>query len=276
MNRTLIVAELGINHNGNLDIAKELIKAARLSGCDAVKFQKRTVDLVYTDAELDRPRKSPFGMTNRDLKDALEFDREEYEVIDRYCRQMGIPWFASCWDKTSVDFIHSFGPPFYKIASPFLWNKELLQYTADKGVPIILSTGAAAETQIREAIEIFGRKNIINLMHCVYAYPASADDLNLSYIPKLKEKFGLEVGYSNHVPEVIFSVVAVALGARMIEFHFTLDRGMWGSDQASSLEPQEVESLVKYIRSIEKAMGDGKKKVHDKELTTLKRIARMK
>ena len=259
MKRTFVIAEIGINHNGDIGIAKKLIDIAKETDCDAVKFQKRTVDLVYKDAELNRLRKSPFGNTYREQKNALEFSQKQYEDINKYCKKVGILWFASCWDRVSVDFINKFNPPFFKIASSFIRNKELLKYTADKNTPLILSTGMSTESQIVEAIDIVGKKNIVNLMYCVSSYPSLPEEINLKYILRLKKKFGLDVGYSNHNPEIAFCMAAVLLGASMIEFHITLDRKMWGTDQTSSLEPQEVFSLLKHIRNVERSMGYLKK-----------------
>jgi N-acetylneuraminate synthase len=270
--KCFIVAEIGINHNGDIRIAKRLIKAAKDAGCDAVKFQKKTVDSVYTKEALDKPQKSLFGETFRDLKLGLEFGQKEYEDINIFCRRFDIVWFASCWDKVSVDFIYQFKPPLYKIASPCLINDELLRYTTSKKIPIILSTGMSTEKQISHAINVIGRRNIINIMHCTSCYPTKPEELNLSYILKLKENFGLEVGYSNHNPEIIFCLAAVALGAKVLEFHITLDRAMWGVDQTSSLEPQEAGLLIKYIREIEKSLGEGIKKIYNRELTISKKL----
>jgi len=254
MGKTFVIAEIGLNHNGDLGITRKLIEIAGKAGCNAVKFQKRTVDLVYTDAELKKPRKSPFGNTYGDSKRALEFSLKDYKKIDGYCRKSGVSWFASCWDAASVDFIDRFNPPFFKIASCFLGNRGLLSYTAAKKAPLILSTGMSTDSQVREAIDSAGREKIANLMHCVSSYPCLPGELNLRRITSLKEKFRLETGYSGHCPRIIFFLAAVALGARMIEFHITLDRKMWGSDQSSSLEPGEVFSLLKGIREMEEAL----------------------
>jgi len=255
--KCFIIAEIGINHNGDIRIAKRLIRTAKDAGCDAVKFQKKTVDLVYAKETLAKPQKSPFGKTFRDLKLGLEFGQEEYREINIICKKYDIIWFASCWDRVSVDFVHQFNPPLYKIASRCLTNDDLLKYTANKRTPIILSTGMSTEKQIGHAINIIGRTNIINIMHCTSSYPAKPEEINLSYIPRLKKVFKLEVGYSNHNPEIIFCLAAVALGAKMLEFHITLNRMMWGADQTSSIEPQEAFLLVKYARKIERALGDG-------------------
>jgi N-acetylneuraminate synthase len=268
-----IVAEIGINHNGDLAVAKRLIDVAVAAGCDAVKFQKRTIEVVYTQEELDRPRESPFGETNRDLKLALEFGRAEYQEIDRYCRERGIPWFASCWDEASVDFVESFDPPCFKISSALLTHGELLRHLRSLGRPILMSTGMSTMDEIRHAVEVLGVEDLI-LMHCTSTYPSPPEELNLRVITTLQREFPCPVGYSGHEVGLQTSVAAVALGACAVERHITLDRAMWGSDQAASVEPQGVMRLVRDIRVIEKAMGDGRKRVYDSELPVRAKLRR--
>lgn len=269
-----IVAEIGINHNGDIEIAKKLISAAMLAGCDAVKFQKRTIDVVYTPEELARPRESPFGTTNGDLKCGLEFGLEEYKVIDEYCRMSNIIWYASCWDEESVDFIAQFNPVCYKIASPCLTDDNLLRHHRRYKRPIILSTGMSRLEQIDHAVEVLGTENLI-LMHCNSTYPGKVEELNLKVIQTLKERYKVAVGYSGHEIGLSTSVAAAVLGAGMVERHITLDRAMWGSDQAASVEPHGFARLVRDIHVIEKAMGDGIKRVYESEITIMKKLRRV-
>ncbi len=261
-----IIAEIGINHNGDINIAKQLIDVAAKAGADAVKFQKRTVDVVYTPEELAKPRENPFGLTNGDLKRGLEFGQKEYEEIDKYCREKRILWFASCWDKESIDFTNQFNPPCYKIASACLTDDELLKYTRAKGKPIILSTGMSTMEEIYHAIEVLNREDL-SLLHCVSTYPAQNSELNLSVIQSFQEKFpNVPIGYSGHEVGLAPSLFAVALGACIIERHITLNRSMWGSDQAASVEPQGFERLVRDIRTYEEIRGDGIKRVLESEI----------
>jgi len=272
-NPTYIVAEIGINHNGSIDIAKKLIDLAKVAGCDAVKFQKRTIDIVYTPEELAKPRANPFGETNGDLKYGLEFGLEEYTEIDRYCRSKDIPWFASCWDEKSVDFIDQFDVPCYKIASASLTDDNLIQYTRSKGKPIILSTGMSTLEQIDHAVEILGKEDLI-ILHTTSTYPAFYNELNLSVIPLLMRRYNVPIGYSGHETGLPSSIAAVAMGACIVERHITLDRAMWGSDQAASLGPSGILKLVSEIRLVEEALGDGVKKVIERELPILKKLRR--
>lgn len=269
-----IVAEIGINHNGDLDLAKRLISVAVGAGCDAVKFQKRTVDIVYTAEELAKPRESPFGTTNGDLKWGLEFEPEDYQEIDRYCREVKMPWFASCWDEPSVDVINQFDVPCFKIASPSLTDENLLRHTRATGRPIILSTGMSTLEEIDRAVEILGTDDLI-LLHACSAYPAHYEELNLRVISRLRRRYGVPVGYSGHETGLPSSVAAAALGACMIERHITLDRSMWGSDHAASLEPNGVNKLVGYVRLVEKSMGDGVKRVLEREHPVIKKLRRV-
>ena len=258
------VGEIGINANGSLDIASKLIATAALAGCQAVKFQKRTVDVVYTAEELSRSRDSPFGKTNGDLKYALEFDGYDYNEIDRLSRVHHILWFASCWDEASVDFIEQFDPPCYKIASASLTDIDLLQYTRSMGRPIILSTGMSTLAQIDKAVEAIGDTDLV-ILHCTSTYPCQPQELNLQCIPMLQERYNVPIGFSDHSPGLPASIAAVGLGACMIERHITLNRTMFGSDQAASIEPRGLSRLVDYIRYIEQARGDGIKTVYPSE-----------
>jgi N-acetylneuraminate synthase len=269
-----IVAEIGINHNGDVKLAKKLIDAAVDAGCSAVKFQKRTVDVVYTPEELARPRESPFGTTNGDLKRALEFGPDAYVEIDRHCRQAGIPWFASCWDETAVDFIAQFDPPCFKIASASLTDDKLLRRHRTLGKPIVLSSGMSSLAQIDHAVEILGKENLI-LLHCTSTYPAKLEELNLKVIPFLMERYAIPIGYSGHEVGLYTSLAAAVLGACFIERHITLDRAMWGSDQAASVEPPGFVRLIKDIRAIEIAMGDGVKRVYESEKPIMQKLRRV-
>ena len=269
-----VAAEIGINHNGKVDIAKKLIDVAALGGCNAVKFQKRTVDVVYTPEELVKPRESPFGTTNGDLKRALEFGEREYEAIDRYCRDKEVLWYASCWDEASVDFIERFNPPCYKIASASLTDDELLRHHRRYGRPIILSTGMSTLVQIDHAVEVLGSDDLV-ILHCTSTYPSQVEELNLEAIAQLRDRYDVPVGYSGHEVGLATSVAAAALGACMVERHITLDRAMWGSDQAASIEPQGIWRLVKDIRAVEKAQGDGVKRVWPSEVPIMQKLRRV-
>ncbi len=268
------IAEIGINHNGSLEIAKKLIDAAVDCGCDAVKFQKRTVDVVYTADELTKPRENPFGPTNGDLKRGLEFGFEQYKAIDRYCREKGIDWFASCWDEASVDFLEQFNPVCYKIASASLTDDNLLRHHRKTKRSIILSTGMSSIEQISNAVEILGRENLV-ILHCTSTYPSQPEELNLKTILTLKSRFGIPIGYSGHEVGLATSYAAAVLGACVIERHITLDRAMWGSDQAASVEPQGFKRLVRDLRELDRALGDGVKRVYDSEIPIIKKLRRV-
>jgi len=269
-----VIAEIGINHNGEIDVAKKLIDVAVSAKCGAVKFQKRTIDVVYSADELARPRESPFGETNGDLKYGLEFGQEEYENIDRYCKQVGIDWFASCWDEQSVDFIAQFDVPCYKIASASLTDDGLLRHTRSKGRPVMLSTGMSTLEQIDHAVEVLGKEDLV-VLHSTSTYPALYEELNLRVIPALRQRYALPVGYSGHETGLSTSIASVALGACVVERHITLDRSMWGSDQAASIEPQGFVRLVRDIRLVETAMGDGVKRVVEREVPIMKKLRRV-
>ena len=271
---TFIIAEIGINHNGDLDLAKRLIDAADKAGCDAVKFQKRTIGIVYSPEELARQRQSPFGSTNGDLKRGLEFGQNEFEEIDAHCREIGMLWFASCWDESSVDFLMRFDPSCFKIASASLTDHDLLRHYRKKGKPIILSTGMSTLEQIDDAVEVLKKDELI-LLHSTSTYPANLDELNLRCIQTLRERFPVPVGYSGHEVGLSTTVAAVALGAAVVERHITLDRAMWGSDQAASVEPRGFERLVREIRAVEEALGDGVKRVYEREIPVLEKLRRV-
>jgi N-acetylneuraminate synthase len=269
-----IIAEIGINHNGDIDQARRLISVAVAAGCDAVKFQKRTVETVYTAEELAKPRESPFGTTNGDLKRGLEFGHDEYRLIDRYCREVKMPWFASCWDEKSVDFIDQFDVPCFKIASASLTDDRLLRHTRSKRRPIILSTGMSTVEEIDHAVEVLGKEDLL-LLHACSVYPAYYPELNLKAIQALRERYGLPVGYSGHETGLPATVAAVALGACCLERHITLDRAMWGSDQAASLEPNGISKIVSYVRIVEQSLGDGVKRVVEREQPIIKKLRRV-
>lgn len=270
-----IIAEIGINHNGSIELAKKLIDEAKNAGCDAVKFQKRTVDVVYTKEELAKERITPLGRTNGDLKRGLEFNYSQYKEIDEYCKKRKIIWFASCWDEGSVDFIEQFNPPCYKIASASLTDDNLLKHTKNTGRPIILSTGMSTMEQIEHAVGILGEDNLV-LMHATSTYPTAQNELNLQVILTLKNKFSCPVGFSGHERGLAPSLMAVTMGADAIERHITLDRTTWGSDHAASLEPQGITRLVRDIRQVPIVMGDGCKKVYDDELPIIEKLRRVK
>jgi N-acetylneuraminate synthase len=270
----MLVAEIGINHNGDVNLAKKLISAAVLASCNAVKFQKRTVDVVYSAEELARPRESPFGMTNGELKRGLEFGIDQYRAIDQYCREHNILWFASAWDEASVDFMEQFDPPCYKIASASLTDDGLLRHHRRTRKPLILSTGMSTIEEIDHAVDVLGTKNLI-LMHATSTYPCALSELNLRAIPMLIERYQVPVGYSGHEVGLATTVATVAMGACMIERHITLDRAMWGSDQAASVEPHGFAHLVRDVRNIEVAMGDGVKKLYESERPVREKLRRV-
>lgn len=268
-----IIAEIGINHNGSVKLAKRMIDIAKTTGCDAVKFQKRTVDVVYTKEELARERKSIFGNTNGDLKYGLEFGEKEYKEIDTYCKEKGIMWFASCWDEDSVDFIEKFDVPCYKIASASLTDDNLLKYTKSKGKPILLSTGMSTMEQIKHAVSILGEENLI-LFHCTSTYPSNTAEINLRVIETFRKEFSCPIGYSGHERGVTPSILAVALGACAVERHITVDRTNWGSDQAASLEMAGLYHMVRDIRQVPDLLGDGIKTVYQREIPIIEKLRR--
>lgn len=273
---TFIVAEIGINHNGNMDICKKMIDMAANAGCDAVKFQKRTPDICVPDNEKDIIRETPWGrMTYLDYRKRIEFGKDEYIEIDRYCKEKGIMWFASPWDIPSVDFLEQFNIPCYKIASACLTDKRLLKRIKTTNVPIILSTGMSTMGQINDAIDILGENNLI-LLHCTSTYPCPIDELNLNVIKTFRGIFKCPIGYSGHESITYPSVLAVALGACVIERHITIDRAMYGSDQAASLELRGLQIMCNEIRNIPIYLGNGIKTVYDSEKPFIQRLRLVK
>ena len=269
-----VIAEVGINHNGDLDLAKRLILEAKKAGCDAVKFQKRTVEDVYTPADLDRPRESPWGSTNRAQKMGLEFGKNEYDEIDSYCKKLKIEWFASAWDLKSQDFLSEYDCKYNKIASPMLRVYPLLEKVADEGKYTFISTGMSTEEEIEKAVSIFTERNCpFELMHCNSSYPSDNSEANLNTMKTLREKFGCDVGYSGHEKGFQISVAAAALGATSIERHITVDRSMYGSDQAASLGLPGLQKMVRDVREVEKALGDGVKRIYDSEMPAREKLS---
>jgi len=268
-----IIGEIGINHNGDLGIAKKLIDVAAFAGCNAVKFQKRTVEEVYSKEELDKHRESPWGTTNRDQKLGLEFNEKDYDVINKYCNEKGIEWLASAWDVKSQHFIRKYKLKYNKVASAMLTVKPLLEAIAEEKKYTFISTGMSTMDEISQAIEIFKKADCpFELMHTVSTYPMKDEDANLKMIPTLMKKYGCKVGYSGHEVGLQISLAAVTLGATSIERHITIDRTMYGSDQAASVEPSGLIRLVRDIRIIEKALGTGKKVIVDTEKTVKEKL----
>lgn len=270
-----IVAEIGINHNGDLDVAKKLIDAAAQAGCDAVKFQKRTPELCVPPDQRNVLRETPWGtMTYMDYRYQVEFGEQEYREIDSYCRQKGITWFASCWDAESVNFMERFAPVAYKVASACLTDDELLMEINATGRPVILSTGMSSMEEIHHAVSLLDRERLL-ITHCTSTYPCKPEELNLRVIPTLRSLFDCPIGYSGHETGLQSTCAAVAMGACLVERHITLDRAMWGSDQAASVEPQGFQRLVRDIRVVETAMGDGVKRVYETEIPVMEKLRRV-
>jgi len=262
-----LIAEIGINHNGDIELAKNMIKQAHDAGFNAVKFQKRTIDKVYTKEYLDGFRKSPWGTTQREQKNGLEFSAEQYKEIDRYCKELGIEWFASAWDIDAQKFLQRFDLKYNKVASAMLGNKPLLKEIASEGKKTFISTGMSTLEEIDEVIDIFKKANCpFELMHCNSSYPMREEDANLSCIPALKERYGCNVGYSGHESSLIkVCVTAAALGATSLERHITQDRAMYGSDQAASIETHALRDFVETVRKVPGLLGDGIKTVTEVE-----------
>lgn len=270
-----VVGEIGINHIGDLSVARRLIDVARAAGCDAVKFQKRTPDKCVPPAQKGVSLETPWGvMTYLEYRYKVEFGLSEYQEIDRYCTERGIMWLASSWDVDSVDFIEQFNPPCHKIPSACLTDTKLLGRLRETARPIILSTGMSTMAEIAEAVKVLGGDRLI-LLHCNSSYPANEEEINLRVMAELERQFAVPVGYSGHERGIQVSLAAVALGACMVERHITLDRTMWGSDQAASLEPPGLYKLVRDIRLIEKAMGDGCKRVYPSEESIRKKLRKL-
>ncbi|MFC1692048.1 N-acetylneuraminate synthase family protein [Candidatus Latescibacterota bacterium] len=267
-----IIAEIGINHNGDIGIARRLIDIAQSIGCDAVKFQKRTPELCVPPAQRKVMRDTPWGiMTYLDYRRRIEFGQNEYTEIDRYCSEKDITWFASCWDENAVDFLEQFDPACYKIASACLSDEKLLEYINSKGRPMVLSTGMSRMEDIEHAVELLDRDRLL-IAHCTSTYPAKHEELNLRVIQTLRSRFNCPIGYSGHEVGLQTTCAAVVMGAVFVERHITLDRAMWGSDHAASVEPQGFQKIVRDIRVIEKAQGNGVKQVYESEKSAAKRL----
>lgn len=271
-----VIAEIGINHNGDLDIAKQMIDAAVHARADAVKFQKRTPDVATPLEQQNQMRETPWGyISYLDYRYKVEFNEDQYCEIDRYCREKGIAWMVSVWDEPSVDFMEKFDTPAYKIPSASLTDSKLIEKARATGKPLILSSGMSTMEQIRKGVKVSGEKDLV-LMHCTSTYPCEPEELNLKMVETLRNEFpNIPIGYSGHEVGLVPSAVAVAFGACMVERHLTLDRAMWGSDQAASVEPGGFERLVKYIRVTEASLGDGVKKVYPSEQNSMKRLRRL-
>jgi len=264
--KTFIIAEIGINHNGSIEITKDLIKQAAEVGCDAVKFQKRTLEEVYTKEDLDRPRESPWGTTNRQQKEGLEFGLEEYREINAYCKSLGIEWFASAWDMPSQKFLQQFDLKYNKIASAMLTDHALLKEVASEGKHTFISTGMSTLAEVASAVSIFRIANCpFELMHCNSTYPMKNKDANLLVIDTLRDAFECNIGYSGHETGRVVSLIAVAMGATSLERHITLDRTMYGSDQSASIEISEMQKLVRDVRTVSEALGSPEKTVYETE-----------
>ena len=268
-----VITEIGINHNGDLGIAKQLIDVAKIAGADAVKFQKRTIDVVYKKEFLDSHRKSPWGATQRAQKEGLEFGLDEYQEIDAYCKKKGIEWFASAWDIESQKFLRNFDLKYNKIASAMIVYEDLLKEVVSEKKHTFISTGMTDLKHIDRAVEIFKRANCpFELMHCVSTYPMNDEDANLNRIKTLRDRYQCDVGYSGHEVGLAVSYAAVAMGITSLERHITLDRAMYGSDQAASVEPNGLWQLMGAVRKIEKAMGSGEVTMNHKEIPIAQKL----
>ena len=271
--KTFVIAEIGINHNGDIAIAKKLIDIAKNAGCNAVKFQKRTLEIVYTKELLDSPRESPWGKTQRDQKAGLEFGKMEYDIIDAYCKEKKIEWFASAWDVESQKFLQQYNAKFNKVASAMLTHLPILEVIAKEKKHTFISTGMSSIADIDSAVEIF-RKNQcpFSLLHCVSAYPSEDNESNLLVMNELRNRYKCDVGYSGHERGILPSVLAVALGATIIERHITLDKKMYGSDQAASIDESELQLMMQQIRSVPGILGNAMKTVSEKEKGIAKKL----
>ncbi|MCC4243207.1 N-acetylneuraminate synthase family protein [Stappia indica] len=275
--RCTVVAEIGINHNGSIDLALEMVRAAHRVGCDAVKFQKRTVDVVYTAEELAKPRKSPLGETNGDLKRGLEFGRKDYERIAALCAELDITWYASPWDEASVDFLVALDVPYLKLASASVTDRALLVHAARTGVPLLVSTGMCNLKMVEAVVETIEEAGgeIACLYHCTSTYPALPEEINLAGISTLRERFPhLKIGYSGHEDGILPSILSIAFGAVSVERHFTLDRTMWGSDQSASIDVAQVKEMIAGIRLAEKVRGDGVIDIYSRERPVMEKLRR--
>jgi N-acetylneuraminate synthase len=270
-----VVAEIGLNHNGSVDTAKKLIDAAASAGCDAVKFQKRTPDICVPPEQRAVLRDTPWGLiTYLEYRHKVELSESDYAEIDRHSKERNVAWFASCWDEPSVDFIEQFNPPCYKVASASLTDDDLLRRYRQTRQPMIVSTGMSTVEQIDHAVNLLGRDELI-LLHATSTYPSKLEELNLRVIPRMMERYAVPIGYSGHEVGLYTTLAAVVLGACVVERHITLDRAMWGSDQAASVEPQGFARLVKDIRAVEAALGDGLKRVYESEIPVMRKLRRV-
>lgn len=274
--RTYIIAEIGINHNGSVELAKKLIKSAKQAGCDAVKFQKRTPELCVPKSQWNIERETPWGrMTYIEYRHKIEFGFDEYSEIDSYCKKKKIDWFASCWDEESVNFIEKFSPPIYKAASASLTDHNLLLKKRSTGKPLLISTGMSTLEEINTAVKAIGTDNLL-IAHSTSSYPCSLEELNLKVIRTLKQIYPeVIIGYSGHETGLAPTLAAVSLGAAFVERHITLDRAMWGTDQSASVEVTGFKRLVEYIRDIEKSLGDGVKRIYESEMGQRKKLRRV-
>jgi len=269
---TYIIAEAGVNHNGSLGIAKKLIDAAVAAGCDAIKFQKRTPDICVPPEQRDIRRETPWGnVTYLEYRHHIEFGQNEYEAVNDYCKEKGIKWFASCWDDPSVDFLEQFNPVCHKVCSASLTDNDLIKRMNATGRPVILSTGMSTMEEIYHAVSLLDIERLL-IAHCTSSYACKSEELNLRMIETLIHNYDCPIGYSGHELGFVASIASVALGASFVERHITIDRTMWGSDQIASLEPQDLQKLVKDIRDVEKALGDGLKRVYESEVPALKKL----
>ena len=273
MSKVFFIAEIGINHNGDINIAKQLIDIAVESGCDAVKFQKRTIDVVYDKEMLDSPRESPWGNTQRVQKEGIEFGKEEYDEIDRYCKVNDIEWFPSAWDEGSQDFLSQYDLKYNKIASAILTHIPLLKKVSSEGKHTFISTGLSTYDDIDRAVEIFKENDCpYTLLHCVSTYPTNDSDCNISVINTLRERYNCDIGYSGHEKGLIPSLLATINGATVIERHITLDKAMYGSDQAASVQHEALKRLIRDVNNIEKMLGDGVKRVLEDEVKIAEKL----
>jgi len=267
-----IIAEIGINHNGDIENAKQLIRVAKVAGVDAVKFQKRTPELCVPPEQRKIMRETPWGyISYMDYRHKIEFNIEQYHEVDNFCKEQKIIWFASVWDEPSVDFVEQFDVPCHKIASASLTDHSLLRYVSNKGRPIILSTGMSSLEEVDSAVDILGKDNLI-VLHTCSSYPSKYDEINLRVIPEFVKRYGVPIGYSGHETGLPSSIAAAAIGACVVERHITLDRSNWGSDQAASLEPNGLNRLVRDIRLVEMALGSHIKRVLPRELLLKERL----
>jgi len=275
MSKCFVISEIGINHNGSLDIAKKMITVSKDAGADAVKFQKRTIDLVYSEEQLNKFRDSPWGKTERQQKEGLEFSFDEYSEIDRFCKNLKIEWFASAWDTKSLEFLDRFNLKFHKIASPMITDENFLNEVSKRKKYTFISTGMSDFKMIDKAVEIFKKNGCeFELMHCISAYPFDNQNANLNMIKILKDRYQCNVGYSGHEKGgKLISLASVCLGATSLERHITLDRTMYGSDQSASITPKTFKSLIGEIRILEKAViGDTEKKILEMEIPVVKKL----